>query len=239
MVSSFQYMLLLALSAGFVGLVHSLAPGHWLPVVLLAKGRKWSPKTAALGAVVAASGHIILSIILGGASIFVGAEFLSQYESVIERYSGLGLAVFGFLFAGFAYFRHSSCVGHTHHGPDPAPVVAHEAEKDSHSDAHGGLKGGNASKDGKASFAFLFSIGLSPCIAAVPIFAAAGASGIAITVLSFVFFSLGVLLALVGSTVLVSMGLVKLDHPIFEHYGDVITGLGIAVIGALLFCCVH
>jgi hypothetical protein len=41
--------------------------------------------------------------------------------------------------------------------------------------------------------------------------------------------------ALVGATVLVSRGIMKLDHPILEHYGDVITGLGITVMGIILF----
>jgi hypothetical protein len=47
-------------------------------------------------------------------------------------------------------------------------------------------------------------------------------------------FALGVLAALVGSTVLVFLGGMKLDHPFLEHYGEVITGVGVALIGFLL-----
>lgn len=206
-------MLILALSAGFVGLVHSLAPGHWLPVVLLSKGRKWPLKTALVGAVVAASGHILLSILLGAISIFAELQFLADYEEQIERYAGLGLAVFGLAFAAQAFFRHSSCHGHTHHGP-PYP------------------------KKGRP-FLFLFTLGLSPCVAAIPVFIAAAAKGPLATLLAFSCFALGVLLALIGATLLVSLGLLKLDHPLFEHYGDVITGGGVALMGVLLFLFSH
>ena len=202
-------MVILATSAALVGLVHSLAPGHWLPVVLMAKSRRWPMRTAILGASTVAAGHILLSTILGLLSIYVELQFLSRYEEEIERYAGLGLGLFGLIYAGYAYFRHSSCHGHTHHGPNPMGQ--------------------------KAPYAFLFSLGFSPCIAALPVFAAAASRGPVTTVVAFLSFCIGVLCAIIGSTVLVSKGLVKLDHPIFEHYGDVITGLGVTLMGTILF----
>lgn len=203
-------MIILAVSAAFVGIVHSLSPGHWLPVVLMAKTRKWSIQTAITGALVTASGHIFLSTLLGLASVFIGVHFLSQYENQIERYSGLLLALFGLTYGGYAYFRHSKCHGHTHHGP--------------------------SLNNKKAPFLFLFSLGFSPCIAILPVFATAASEGSFTTILAFISFSLGVLFSFIGATLLVSMGLVKLDHPLLEHYADVITGGGIAVTGLLLFC---
>jgi len=202
-------MVILSLSAAFVGLVHSLAPGHWLPVVLVAKTRKWPLKTAVVGALTAALGHIFISLILGLVSIAVGVHFLSQYEAVIERYAGLGLGVFGLCYALFAYYIHARCHGHTHHGPSP--------------------------KAGKTPFLFLFTLGFSPCVAVLPVFAAAATEGYWCVTVTLASFAVGVLTSLVGSTLVISLGLVKLDHPIFEHYGDVITGCGVAVMGLLLF----
>jgi len=202
-------MLIIATSAALVGLIHSLAPGHWLPVVLMTKSRRWPMRTAILGASTVAAGHILLSSILGLLSIYVELQFLSRYEEEIERYAGLGLGLFGLIYAGFAYFRHSSCHGHTHHGPDP--------------------------KGQKAPYVFLFSLGFSPCIAVLPLFAAAAVHGSVTTLVVFLSFCVGVLTALIGSTVLVSKGFVKLDHPIFEHYGDVLTGLSVTLMGTILF----
>jgi nickel/cobalt exporter len=206
-------MSIIAFSAAFVGIVHSLSPSHWLPVVLMAKARRWPLRKAMLGAAVTASGHIFLSLALGVLSIFIGAHFLAQYETEIERYAGLGLSAFGLIYAGMAFFRHSACHGHTHHGPDP--------------------------KGQRAPYVFLFTLGFSPCVAVLPVFATAATEGTMATVLSLLAFSFGVLLSLVGSTVLVSRGIIKLDHPIFEHYGDVITGLGVAVMGVILFFTAH
>ena len=206
-------MILFAASAAFVGLVHSMAPGHWLPVVLMAKTRRWSVKVAVLGALITASGHIILSLLLAGGAIAVGAHFLSQYEGQIESYAGLGLVLFGAAYAIYAYVTHSRCHGHEHHGPVPDPKKK-------------GLKG---------AFLFLFSTGLSPCVAVLPVIAAAAPTGLSAVAVTMLFFALGVSSALVGSTVLVTLGILKLDHPLFEHYGDVITGVAVALMGVVLF----
>lgn len=206
-------MIWLALSAAFVGLVHSLAPGHWLPVVLLSKARRWPLKTALLGAAVTAFGHILLSVLLGVVSIFAGVQLFADYEEQIERYAGVGLAIFGIIFAAQAFFRHSGCHGHTHHGP-------------------------NFPGKGKP-FLFLFSLGLSPCIAVIPVFVAAAATSYTAALLAFAFFSLGVLAALLSATLFFFYGLIKLDHPIFEHYGDVITGCSVALVGLTLFLFSH
>src|SRR5436305_839146 len=107
-------MIILAFSAASVGLIHSLSPGHWLPVVLMAKARKWSVKTAIFGALVAASGHILLSVLLAILSIFIEIHFLSDYEGVIEKYAGLALVLFGLLYAGRAFFSQIRCHNHSH-----------------------------------------------------------------------------------------------------------------------------
>ena len=202
-------MILLALSAAFVGLVHSLAPGHWLPVILVTKTQRWSVQKGLLGALVTASGHIFLSIALAMVAIAIGAQLFTAHEQEIERYSGLLLLAFGIVYALFAFNRHSHCVGHTHHGPNPTPK--------------------------RGPYLFLFLSGFSPCVAALPIFMAAATLGKAALLITMGAFALGVASALAGATVLVSMGLMKLDHPLFEHYGDVITGVGVALMGLVLF----
>ncbi|MFZ9594567.1 MAG: hypothetical protein ACO3A2_00630 [Bdellovibrionia bacterium] len=202
-------MVLLAASAAFIGLVHSLAPGHWLPVVLMAKARHWPMRKALFGALLVASGHILLSVVLGVISIYLELHFLEAYEHLIEQFAGLGLIVFGLIYAASSYFRHSSCHGHTHHGPDP--------------------------KDQNAPYWFLLSLGFTPCVAAIPIFLTAASRGSFSALFSFIAFSCGVLGALISATYFFSKGLLKLDHPIFEHYGDVITGGSVFVMGAILF----
>jgi len=207
-------MIFIVASAAFVGFVHSLVPGHWLPIVLVAKSRKWSTQTAVLGAGISASGHILLSNLLGAVSVWIGAQVLNMSEESMEKLGSVILMFFGVGYAAWSYFRHSHCHGHTHHGPDPASETTQKK---------------------RGPFAFLFFLGFSPCIAVLPVFGAASVKGTVAVLVSMISFSLGVLVALIGSTVLVTHGLSKLDHPILEHYGDVMTGLGIAIMGLVLY----
>jgi nickel/cobalt exporter len=202
-------MWVFAVSAAFVGLVHSLAPGHWLPVVLMSKSRRWPVRTALLGALVTALGHVMISLALGLAMLELGAHFLSDHEEGIERMAGLGVALFGLAYAAFSYRRHSHCHGHEHHGPTP--------------NRH------------RAPFVFLFTVGLSPCVAVLPVFAAAAPVGSLALIAAMAGFVGGVLVALLSATGLASLGAVKFDHPVFEHHGDAITGLGVALMGLILF----
>lgn len=202
-------MILILLSAAFVGFVHSLNPGHWLPVVLMAKSRKWPLRTSVFGALSLAAGHIFVSSLFGLLAMWVGLHLIAQNEGRIERWAGAVLAIFGLVYALVSYLRHSDC--HSHHSL-PKKQGAR-----------------------KTPFLFLFSLGFSPCVAVLPVFGAAAVEGPWVLILSLICFSIGVLGALLGATVLVSLGLMKLDHPVFEHYGDVITGLGIAIMGSILF----
>jgi len=208
-------MMLLALSAAFVGLVHSLAPGHWLPVVLMTKAKRWPTRTAIMGAIMAASGHVLVSVTLGILGVTLGAQLLMAHEENIEHYGGLGLVVFGLAYAVWSLLRHKSCHGHEHHGPVPT------------------------GKEKRGPFAFLFMLGFSPCVAVLPVFVAAAPLGIHVLISTMVAFAVGVIGALVGATLLVSYGVMRLDHPIFEHYGDVITGVGVAALGLALFLLPH
>jgi cytochrome c biogenesis protein CcdA len=143
-------------------------------------------------------------------SLAIGAHFLGgASEDRLESYAGLMLLAFGLTYAVYSYRRHSHCHGHEHHGPRPDRK--------------------------KAPFLFLFSLGLSPCVAVLPVFAAATTRGSASVLMAMFAFAAGVVAALVGATLLVSRGLIKLDHPIFEHHGDVITGLAVAAMGAIFY----
>jgi len=209
-------MMILAFLSAFVGLVHSLAPGHWLPVVLMAKTKRWSMQQAALNAAVAASGHIIISLSLGLLASFIGHTFFAGYLHEIEENAGWILVVFGVIYAVYSRFQHRHCNDHSHghHGPEPK-------------------------KKETAPYWFLFALGFSPCFAVLPLFATAVGMGSFSLMVVMITFSIGVLTALVGGSLLVARGLVKLDHPILEHYGELITGLGVAAMGVFLLLFPH
>jgi len=201
-----------AFGAFSLGLMHSLIPSHWLPVVLLSKARKWSVGTSLLGAVVAASGHILISIVVGIGLVLIGATLFAKHLELIEDMSAFVLIGFGLLYAGHAWFRHSSCHGHSHHGETIQP--------------------------GRPAFLFLFSLGLTPCATVLPAFVTAAASGTSVLIMALVGFAAGVLTALIAATLLTLKGVADFDLPVFEHYGDVITGLAASGLG-LIFWLFH
>lgn len=206
-------MTAIALSAAFVGFIHSLSPGHWLPVVLIVKAKRWGHAYAALAALTAAAGHIFVSVGLGIVAQVLGHGLFEERLHFLEENAGWILIVFGIAYAAYSHFKHQDCHGHEHHGPEP--------------------------REGKSAFLFLFSLGLSPCFAVLPVFATAVGFGSLSLYASMVAFSLGVIVALMGGSFLVSRGLVKLDHPIFEHHGDTLAGLGVTLMGLFLLLYPH
>lgn len=202
-------MIFLIASAGAIGFIHSLSPAHWMPLALLSRARKWNPLQTLIGAIVAASGHIILSVLITFAVVKLGLRLNSDFEEVIELYAAKGLVILGLAYALYNYVNHRRCHGHTHHGPSQ-----NEARR--------------------GTFFFLFSLGLSPCVAVLPALVAVEPYGPAALMLGAFAFSVGVIGALVIATLLMRAGTSRLDHPLFEHYGDVVSGLALALVGGIL-----
>lgn len=206
-------MSVLIASAFFVGLSHTLSPAHWLPVVLISKTRKWSFEQALAGALAVALSHILISTAIGFSAVWIGEQIFKNYEEQMEASGALFLTLAGFAYAGYAAWQHYACRGHSHghHGPELT------------------------SSRSRHPWAFLFTLGLAPCVAMVPLYAAAAARGWTSFLAVGAGFTAAVVVSLVGSTLLARGGMMKLDHPWLEHYGEVVTGLGIAATGAFLW----
>lgn len=204
---------LMCVSALSVGFLHSLIPNHWLPVALLVRAKKWSWGKGLLAASGSALGHIFFSAGLAGICGLLEIPFLGDYEEEIEKFQGLLLLCFGVLYGILGYTRHVGCQGdHSHHGLDP--------QRQS-----GWLRG---------TWVFLFSVGLFPCFAALPLFMTAAAHGRQALEGTVIGFSLGVWLSFLISSLIARKGLKILDRPLLEHYGEVLTGVLIALTGLWL-----
>jgi len=202
-------LIVVVLSAAFLGMVHSLAPAHWLPVVLVARAKRWALPTAVAGALTAGAAHILVTVALGALGAFAGVRLLADHGEAIERLSGAALAAFGAVFAGWSYRRHRRCGPHGHHGPRLERILARP-------------------------FLMLFALGFTPCLSVIPVFVAAAPYGVFSIALTAAAFCCGVLLTLGAATWAATTGLMNLDIPILEHHGDVVAGVGIAVAGGLL-----
>jgi len=205
--------IILILTSGAIGLFHTLAPPHWIPLAMMIRTRRWDWRQSAAGVLVAATGHVLVSGVLGGAVMYLGFEFLIHYGDEVEHKSGLVLIIFGLLYALWGWRNHHHCGSGEHHHP------------------------ANPGKDNHKPYVFLFFMGLSPCVIVWPVFIEAAPLGLVWLAGAVAVFSIGVIIALslIGFLVHHGRKLKRLDHPWLEHYGDAITGVVVALVGLIFY----
>ncbi|MEK7264420.1 MAG: hypothetical protein AAB071_07930 [Bacteroidota bacterium] len=108
---------LLLFSTVSIAIVHSFAPDHWLPFVMIGKAQNWSKQKMFLYVSVAAIGHVGSSIALGSIGISLGfaSEILQGFESTRGQIGLYLLIGFGIAYAlwGLKHAHH-----HHHHAFD-------------------------------------------------------------------------------------------------------------------------
>lgn len=114
MTSEFQA---LAVTAASVGLLHTLAgPDHYLPFIVISKAKKWSVRKTLGIAFLCGIGHVMSSVLLGFAGIFLGvaAIKLGIIESFRGNIAAWALATFGFVYMLWGIWRSIKHRPHTH-----------------------------------------------------------------------------------------------------------------------------
>ncbi|MCA1670110.1 MAG: hypothetical protein LC793_22535 [Thermomicrobia bacterium] len=142
-----MHVLLLILTGGFVGFLHSILPDHWVPLAVIGRTERWSVPRVARVSALAASGHVAASVILSAIVAAVGLEFQQQIETEQGRFIGVVLVLtgIGFLIWGVTGHGHSHSHedghGHTHdhgHGHTHTHDHSHDDEEaHTHAHAHG------------------------------------------------------------------------------------------------------
>jgi len=119
-----MHVLLLILTGGLVGFLHSALPDHWVPLAVIGRAERWSVLLVARISALASAGHVAASVILGAIVAAVGLEFRHQVETKQGQFIGIVLVLtgIGFLIWGLTGHGHSHSHdghGHTHdHGHD-------------------------------------------------------------------------------------------------------------------------
>jgi len=90
-------MKLLLLSTLSVGLLHALAPDHWLPFVMIARAQKWSRWRLTAVTFLAGVGHVSSSLLIAvlGVGLGVAVEKVSLWETNRGDIASLLLIGFG------------------------------------------------------------------------------------------------------------------------------------------------
>ncbi|HHT9155301.1 MAG TPA: sulfite exporter TauE/SafE family protein [Candidatus Tripitaka sp. YC43] len=206
------------LSAIGVGLVHSLAPDHWLPFASLAQAQGWSRKKLLVVSFLAGLGHVGSSFVLGvlGIVLGMGLAHMEGVESFRGNVAGFLLIGFGVAYAlwGLKHIR-----DHHLHFHEPSDTVA-------------GLHKGEIVTFWTLMAIFVFG----PCEPLIPLMFLAvqhGWSGIWLTTTAF---SVTTVFMVVAQSMLAFMGLSLLPQRSLEKWSHVMAGGVIALTGlAVMF----
>jgi nickel/cobalt exporter len=213
--------------------IHALIPDHWLPFVLMGKSRNWSlGKTLVLAA---AGGllHVFLAVGVGILTYRLGrqgAEMMARrIGETLATLSAAGLAAFGLVYGAYSWRRERK-----HHPPAGGTRNAGVGTPNPHHH-HGHLLerwfGGDLS-----GWSLVVVIGVSPCALAFPILLASAASlGISGVLMVAAGFGATTMLTTLAVTLIASLSARRIDFPFLNRYGDLISGVLIGLVGAVLF----
>ena len=207
---------LLVLAVGAVGILHTMVPDHWAPIALLARRRKWSQLQVGRAALLAGLGHTLSTLAIAVA-VWAGGIYVAQrFGHLLGILSSIALVAFGLWIAvaGWRELREH----------DRAHEEGHE-HSHGHSHAH-------AHDEGRSRSTLLVILGSSPMIEGIPAFFAAARYGVGQLIAMSVVFAASTMLTYVVLCLLSSAGLARLQFGRFERYGEVISGLFIALLGA-------
>lgn len=96
-------MLMIATAA--VAVLHTLVPDHYLPISMLAQARGWSTRKTIGVTMLAGSGHILASLVIGVLAVFVSAGFSASLASRTETIAKALLIGFGLLYTVLSLSR--------------------------------------------------------------------------------------------------------------------------------------
>lgn len=113
------------MGAGTVGVIHSILPDHWVPLAVVARTQRWSVYRLARVSLLAAGGHVLTSMVLGGVVALVGLHFQRQIETQQGHIVGGVLVVTGVGFLLWGLTGH----GHAHDHGSETPDLEHKGDR--------------------------------------------------------------------------------------------------------------
>lgn len=120
-------VVLLLIAAATVGVVHAALPDHWAPIAVVARTQGWSLARTGRISLLAAGGHVVASLVLGGVIAVIGLQFLRQFENQQAHIVGVVLVVTGAAFLAWGFTGRGHAHDHEWHEPEPElEPVPHE-----------------------------------------------------------------------------------------------------------------
>ena len=216
-----QHELLLVLAVLSVGVFHTLAPDHWVPIALIANRAGWKRLETARVAALAGAGHTLSTLAIGAFVWAAGAALALRFGHLVESAASVALILFGgwIALSSLRDLRRGASKGLEHLERPTAAATE--------------LANPNWSSRSPARLSLLLILGSSPMIEGLPAFFAASRYGFALLATMSVVFAA----ATIATYVLVcdqsALVLQRYSFGPLERYGEVISGGIIAVIGVV------
>ena len=234
----------LIVTVAAVGVLHTVVPDHWAPIVVLARQQGWSLRKTARSAALAGVGHVTTTLLLGALLWVVGATLAARYAHLVSLVSAVALLGFGLWIAyggwrelqghddsahGHAHFAHA----HLHrHAGGTEHVHWHEHDESDWHAADGSeavMHAHDHATSGRT--ALLLILGSSPMVEGIPAFLSASTHGPALLGAMAVVFAAATILTYVVMCVAGVRGLQRTSLGPLERYGEVLSGLFVAAVG--------
>jgi nickel/cobalt exporter len=189
--------------------IHALIPNHWLPLVAVARAEHWKIRDLNLVTVIAASSHVIGTVLLGVVLGLIGVKLESQYGNIIHVVAPILLITFGLVY-------YTVNLPHHHHHTKK-DVADYKRSKR------------------KWIIIFIIMMFLSPCLEVESLFLSAGAYGMAtVTIMSVIY----TIVSISGILLLVNLGnkgVSLLPAEFIEHNEKKISGGVLILVGIVSF----
>ena len=233
---------LLVATVAAVGVLHTLVPDHWAPIVVIGRQRGWSIVRTARAAALAGFGHVASTLVLGLILWAVGASLAVRYGHAVSVVAALALIAFGAWigYAGWRELRGGDDHGHAHfahahaHRHEDATQHVHwheHHEADWHA-VEGGVAALHRHDHAVAGrTALLLILGSSPMVEGLPAFFAASTYGAALIGVMAGVFAVATIATYVATSCFAIAGLQRVSLGPLERYGEVLSGAFVALVG--------
>lgn len=206
MPESFSVLIISTIS---IAIIHSFAPDHWLPFVMIGKAQRWTRAKHVWITVVASIAHVGSSVVLGCIGILLGMAtiHLQGIEATRGQIGVLLLIGFGLAYALWGLKRART---HHHHSLELLEKKA-------------------------VTLWTLFAVFvLGPCEPLIPLMFLATGYGVSAIVSTTLVFSFATLVMMVGQVLLGMSGIQFIKHEFAEKYSHAMAGAVIALTGVFL-----
>lgn len=230
----------LVLAVVAVGVLHTLVPDHWAPIVVLGRQQGWSLGRTARAAALAGTGHVTSTLAIGLVLWGLGTSVAGRFSREVDVAAAAALIGFGLwvAYGGWRELHEGEGHGHEHHGHahlhqhgDGTKHVHWHEHHDLHVTPTGAAVMHEHGHAASGRTALLLILGSSPMFEGLPAFLAASTHGTGLVATMAVAFAASTIVTYVAASTAALRGLQRISLGPLERYGEVLSGAVVALVG--------